>query len=88
MHLELYDLNTGKLIKSLTNGEWIVQSIIDIDEDNSNIYFLANRETPLEYHLYSVNYKDDKTINLKLTFRRIARDKKYLNLFQMKFQIF
>ncbi|CAF0912520.1 unnamed protein product [Rotaria sordida] len=59
MHLELYDLNTGKLIKSLTNGEWVVQRIIDIDEENSIIYFLANRETPLEVHLYSVNYNDD-----------------------------
>ncbi|CAF3358198.1 unnamed protein product [Rotaria sp. Silwood1] len=59
MHLELYDLNTGKLIKSLTNGEWVVQRIIDIDEENSLIYFLANRETPLEVHLYSVNYNDD-----------------------------
>ncbi|CAF2491403.1 unnamed protein product [Rotaria sp. Silwood2] len=59
MHLELHDLNTGKLIKSLTNGDWVVQRIIDIDEDNSIIYFLANRETPLEVHLYSVNYNDD-----------------------------
>ncbi len=59
MHLELYDLNTGQLIKPLTNGDWVVQSLVDIDEENSMIYFLANRETPLEVHLYSVNYKDD-----------------------------
>jgi dipeptidyl-peptidase-4 len=59
MHLELYDLNSGQLLKSLTNGDWIVQRIVDIDEENSIIYFLANRETPLEIHLYSVNYKDD-----------------------------
>jgi dipeptidyl-peptidase-4 len=59
MHLELYDLNSGQLIKSLTNGDWLVQRIVDIDEENSIIYFLANRETPLEVHLYSVNYNDD-----------------------------
>jgi dipeptidyl-peptidase-4 len=59
MHLELYDLKTGQLTKSLTNGDWLVQRIVDIDEENSIIYFLANRETPLEVHLYSVNYKDD-----------------------------
>ncbi|CAF0765270.1 unnamed protein product [Adineta ricciae] len=59
MHLELYDLTTGQLKKSLTNGEWVVQHLVDIDEDNSIIYFLANRETPIEVHLYSVNYNDD-----------------------------
>jgi dipeptidyl-peptidase-4 len=32
---------------------------VDVDEDNGLIYFLANRETPLEVHLYSVNYKDE-----------------------------
>jgi dipeptidyl-peptidase-4 len=59
MHLELHDSNTGQVIKSLTNGNWVVQRIVDIDEVNSIIYFLANRETPLEVHLYSVNYKDE-----------------------------
>jgi len=59
MHLELYDLNSGKLLKSITNGDWVVQRIVDIDEENSIIYFQANRETPLEIHLYSVNYKDE-----------------------------
>ncbi|CAF0865470.1 unnamed protein product [Rotaria sordida] len=59
MHLELHDYNSGKLIKILTHGNWVVQRIPDIDEDNSIIYFLANRETPLETHLYSVNYNDD-----------------------------
>jgi dipeptidyl-peptidase-4 len=59
MHLELYDLNSGQIIKSLTNGEWVVQRIVDVDEEHGIIYFLANRETPLEVHLYSVNYKDE-----------------------------
>ncbi|UJR25472.1 hypothetical protein I4U23_006818 [Adineta vaga] len=59
MHLELYNLTTGKLEKSLTNGDWVVQRIVDVDEANSVIYFTANRETPLEIHLYSVNYNDD-----------------------------
>ncbi|CAF0789062.1 unnamed protein product [Adineta ricciae] len=59
MHLELRDLQTGKLIKLLTSGNWVVQQIVDIDETNSIVYFLANRETPLEVHLYSVNYKDE-----------------------------
>ncbi len=59
MHLELHDYDTGQLIKTLTNGNWVVQRLIDVDETNSIIYFLANRETPLEIHLYSVNYSDE-----------------------------
>jgi len=59
MHLQLHDLHSGQVVKSLTNGEWVVQRLVDIDEDNGIIYFLANRETPLEIHLYSVNYKDE-----------------------------
>lgn len=60
MHLELHDAQTGKLIRPLTEGPWVVHRIVDIDETNSTVYFLANRETPLEIHLYSVSYKDDK----------------------------
>ncbi|CAF1371381.1 unnamed protein product [Adineta steineri] len=67
MHLELYDLNTRQLIKPITNGDWVVQHIIDIDEENSTIYFLANRETPLEVHLYSVNYNNDKSTIERIT---------------------
>jgi dipeptidyl-peptidase-4 len=59
-HLELRDLNTGQLTKTLTEGNWVVQEIVDVDEKNSLIYFLANRETPLEVHLYSVNYDGEE----------------------------
>ncbi|CAF0751008.1 unnamed protein product [Adineta steineri] len=67
MHLQLHDYNTGKLIKTLTSGNWVVQRIVDIDETNSIIYFLANRETPLEIHLYSVNYNDEIPIVDRIT---------------------
>ena len=67
MHLELRDYHTGKLIRSLTNGDWVVQRIVDVDEVNSRIYFSANRETPLEVHLYSVSYKDENPVIERLT---------------------
>jgi dipeptidyl-peptidase-4 len=67
MHLELHDLNNGQLIKTLTNGNWVVQRIVDVDEINSIVYFLANRETPLEVHLYSVNYNDEKPTVERIT---------------------
>ena len=59
MHLEVRDYQTGQLTKTLTSGAWVVQRIVDIDEGNSTIYFMANRETPLEIHLYSVNYAEE-----------------------------
>lgn len=60
MHLELRDYATGNLIRQLTSGQWVVQRVADIDETNGNIYFTANRETPIEIHLYVVNYKVDQ----------------------------
>jgi dipeptidyl-peptidase 4 len=58
MHIELRDYQTGHLIRTLTDGKWVVQRIVDIDETNSIIYFLANRETPVEVHLYRIDYND------------------------------
>ena len=59
MHLALHDSQTGRCIKTLTSGSWVVQRLVDVDEANSVIYFTANRETPVEIHLYSVNYNDE-----------------------------
>lgn len=64
MHLELHDFKTGTLIKTLTHGDWVVQRIVGVDENKSLVYFLANRETPVEIHLYSVNYDNEApTVN-------------------------
>jgi len=46
--------NEGKLINQLTQGEWVVDSIKHIDEDNGVIYFTGRADTPLERHLYRV----------------------------------
>ena len=67
MHLELYNYQTGQLIKALTNGPWVVQRLVDVDEVNRNIYFMANRETPLEVHLYSVSYQDENPMIERIT---------------------
>ena len=56
-HLYLYDLD-GKLIRPLTAGEWMVvgdgggRALRAVDERRGLVYFTANRETPLERHLY------------------------------------
>ncbi len=46
--------NNGKLINQLTKGQWIVDAIKHVDEDNGVIYFTGRADTPLERHLYSV----------------------------------
>jgi dipeptidyl-peptidase-4 len=62
-HLYLYDW-TGKLIRPLTQGEWQVTGDNDthamrgVDEDRGLVYFLANTESPIERHLYSVSFTD------------------------------
>jgi dipeptidyl-peptidase-4 len=61
-HLYLYDLN-GKLIRPLTAGEWMVvgdaseNGLVGVDEVRGRVYFTANKETPLERHLYSVDLR-------------------------------
>ena len=52
-HLYLYDLK-GNLINQLTDGEWVVDKLYGVDEDKGLVYFDANKESPLEQHLYSV----------------------------------
>ena len=51
-HLYLYKVD-GTLVRQITQGEWIVESIKSIDEDNGLIYFSGRADTPLESHLYS-----------------------------------
>jgi dipeptidyl-peptidase-4 len=57
-HLYLYDLD-GKLLRPVTAGEWMVvgdsreRAIEGVDEAKGLVYFTANRETPIERHLYA-----------------------------------
>jgi dipeptidyl-peptidase-4 len=55
-HLYLYS-DDGKLIRPLTEGDWEVvgegeRAIRGVDERAGRVYFMANRETPLERQLY------------------------------------
>jgi len=59
-HLYLYE-NDGRLVRRLTSGAWGVigngftPALKGIDEKDGLIYFMANADTPLERHLYSVS---------------------------------
>ncbi|MCJ7738648.1 MAG: DPP IV N-terminal domain-containing protein, partial [Anaerolineae bacterium] len=53
-HLYLCDAQ-GKLVRPLTQGDWLVDAVISVDEDEGILYFAASCEEPLESHLYSVS---------------------------------
>jgi dipeptidyl-peptidase 4 len=52
-HVYFYD-NTGELIRQVTFGDWAVDNIEAVDEENGVIYFTAAKDSPLEMHLYSL----------------------------------
>jgi dipeptidyl-peptidase-4 len=71
-HLYLYDW-AGQLIRPLTRGDWMVTGDNDshgmrgVDEEKGLVYFIANAESPLERHLYSVSFADPSVPMQKIT---------------------
>jgi dipeptidyl aminopeptidase/acylaminoacyl peptidase len=65
-HLYLYDATTGKVKRQITKGNWVVTQLLGVDEQQRELYFLADgREpgNPYFSHLYRIGL-DGK--NLKL----------------------
>ena len=58
-HLYLYDAETGKLKNQITKGDYVVTQVSYINEEENEIYFLANGknkdENPYFSHLYKVD---------------------------------
>ncbi|MCP2620890.1 prolyl oligopeptidase family serine peptidase, partial [Candidatus Aminicenantes bacterium AC-334-E05] len=54
-HIYLYDFK-GKLINRLTQGPWSVRKIVGVNEKKGIIYFIGNKKSSLESHLYKVNF--------------------------------
>jgi len=46
----------------LTKGEWVVQALIGIDEKAGRITFVANKDGPLEQHVYALDFKHGNAI--------------------------
>jgi dipeptidyl-peptidase-4 len=53
-HLYLHGPD-GALIRPLTSGDWLVETIAGLDEERGFVYFTGTREGPLETHLYAVS---------------------------------
>lgn len=58
-HLYLYNTEKG-LIKQLTKGDWLVTEILGFNAKRKEVYFSSTKETPLEKHLYRVNWTTGK----------------------------
>ena len=58
-HLYLYD-GDGKLIRQLTAGEWMVESIDGVDAKKGAVYFTGRKDSPLESHFYAVSFDADE----------------------------
>ncbi|MCX6637279.1 MAG: S9 family peptidase [Acidobacteria bacterium] len=54
-HLYLCTLD-GKSVKQLTRGEWMVESLAGVDEQARLVYYVSTEESPLERHLYRVDF--------------------------------
>ncbi len=50
-HLYLYNMD-GKLLHALTGGDWAVNRLLKVDEEQGLLYFDGYYKTPLEQHFY------------------------------------
>ncbi|NNN13558.1 MAG: prolyl oligopeptidase family serine peptidase [Acidimicrobiaceae bacterium] len=51
----LVHLDSGGNLRQLTSGEFSVTELVGVSADESKVFFLSTRESPLERHLYSVD---------------------------------
>ena len=62
-HLYVYDAS-GKEIRQLTSGEWMVDGVVGVDQSAGEVYFTATKDGPTERHLYKVSLSGGDTIKL------------------------
>ena len=62
-HLFHYNLEKG-LISQITKGEWSVTDFLGFNEKKKEIFYVSTQESPLERHLYKVNWLTFKTEKL------------------------
>lgn len=58
-HLFHFSLEKG-LVAQITKGDWLVTDILGFNEKKKEIFFVSTKETPLERHLYKINWTNFK----------------------------
>ncbi len=56
-HLYLYDLETGKPIRQVTRGDWLVADVLRVDEKSRTVFFTAVGKEPGWNPYYRALYK-------------------------------
>lgn len=54
-HIYRYDYG-GKLLNQVTKGDWTITKVEGINPETKTIYFTSAEVSPLERHLYSINF--------------------------------
>jgi dipeptidyl-peptidase-4 len=59
--MHLYRYNTqGKLLNQITKGSWIVNELAGFRKEKQELIITATKESPLEKHIYKVNWINGK----------------------------
>jgi dipeptidyl-peptidase-4 len=59
LHLYLYGTD-GKLQRQITQGEWQVEKVLQVDEARGTIYYQSTEASPLESQFYSISLNGDR----------------------------
>lgn len=62
-HLYLFD-KSGKELKQLTKGEWVVMEVCGFNEKNKSVIIAANKDNAIQRNIYMVNVTDGKMSRL------------------------
>jgi dipeptidyl-peptidase-4 len=62
-HLFHYNIDKG-LVAQLTKGEWLVTDVLGFNEKKKEIFYVSTQESPMERHLYKVDWTNFKTQRL------------------------
>ncbi len=62
-HLFHYNINTG-LVAQLTKGNWLVTDFLGFNEKHKEIFYTSTEVSPLERHLYKLNWTTFKSQRL------------------------
>jgi len=70
-HIYLYDI-TGKMVRQITKGDWVVTQYVGMDENTQNLYYISTEQSPIERDFYTI--KIDGTGKKKLSSRKGTND--------------
>lgn len=54
-HIYRYSIE-GELLNPVTQGAWVVDELLGIDEEKGNLYYSSTEVSPLQRHIYKINF--------------------------------